>query len=910
MRSVRAARPRAQNHHHHHQLLVLVVAVVMGRTSACWLKPHSGYVSCINMNLTEPPPRDFLPANTTNLDISFNNILHLSRTSLPPLGYLQVLLLGRQHQGLGPVVVEDLAFAELPQLRWLDLGGNGLLVLQPRALWGLHRLEKLQMDYNGLKNEVLEGDFFRDLTSLRELDLTGNSLRRARLSRVFLSMVALRVLKLRRNTDLKSLCEGDLAAISGLHLELLDLSDTRMFQDTAFNWTECGNPLRNLSFDLLDISSTTFDPSSLQHFLESIRGVPIKKLNLCFLPNIGRSFAFMNFKDPVREWFLGLEKSGVEVLDFSRNRVFSLHPRVFSAFPAVHSLDLSRNKVNEIAPGAFQGLESLVLLNLSYNLLGEIYERSFKDLVNSPLGNVDLSHNHIGIIQDTAFAGFPKLTILDLRDNSILQLPQLKLPSLSYLMLGDNRLSNLYGLQTMEKSLVFLDVRRNRLHNLGEVWRAMALPRVQFLLFADNFLRECPPEATSWSPNNSLVYLDISGNTMEAVWASGHCMDMFHTLGALQKLFLDRNLLTALPDGLFLGLSSLLTLNLSNNHLSSVSAASLEPLRSLEVLDLAWNRLVVLDPMALGPLALLQLLDLRGNPFHCTCTLMPLLAWLNSSASAAVASFPDALRCASPSELQAVPLALLDSQGCEEEDLQLVRRLRLSLLCASSSAVLLLLVAMLGHRCCRRRFYQGLARLRELLLTWEWGATPKANEKRGGGAEFYYDAFVCHSEADFPWVRSELLRRLDSRGGRDGPLSVCLEARDFVPGEAHMDNLVRAVDASRCTLCVLTRRFLADSWCMEALRLAQGRGGALGTRQDVLVLLLGSLPEFQLQRHRPVRAHLQAGRPCVRWPEDPQDRDWCADLLLAMIREGVSCEGPQGGTRFRMRSLRPAGPPT
>uniref|UniRef100_A0AAV2KE11 TIR domain-containing protein n=1 Tax=Knipowitschia caucasica TaxID=637954 RepID=A0AAV2KE11_KNICA len=65
--------------------------------------------------------------------------------------------------------------------------------------------------------------------------------------------------------------------------------------------------------------------------------------------------------------------------------------------------------------------------------------------------------------------------------------------------------------------------------------------------------------------------------------------------------------------------------------------------------------------------------------------------------------------------------------------------------------------------------------------------------------------------------------RLDSEFSEENLFKCCFEARDFLPGEDHLVNIRDAMWGSRKTLCVVSKQFLKDGWCLEAFTLAQGR---------------------------------------------------------------------------------------
>ncbi len=73
--------------------------------------------------------------------------------------------------------------------------------------------------------------------------------------------------------------------------------------------------------------------------------------------------------------------------------------------------------------------------------------------------------------------------------------------------------------------------------------------------------------------------------------------------------------------------------------------------------------------------------------------------------------------------------------------------------------------------------------------------------------DFRYDVFISYSHRDVEWVRSELLKRLESCG-----LQVCIDFRDFEVGAPSIFEMERAVLMSRKTLLVLTPAYINSAW--------------------------------------------------------------------------------------------------
>ena len=82
---------------------------------------------------------------------------------------------------------------------------------------------------------------------------------------------------------------------------------------------------------------------------------------------------------------------------------------------------------------------------------------------------------------------------------------------------------------------------------------------------------------------------------------------------------------------------------------------------------------------------------------------------------------------------------------------------------------------------------------------------------------------------------------------------------------------------SRKVVCLVSRHFLRDGWCLEAFSYAQSR--CVSDLDGALILVVvGSLSQYQLMKHQSLRGFVQK-RQYLRWPEDLQDVDWFLNKL-------------------------------
>lgn len=70
-----------------------------------------------------------------------------------------------------------------------------------------------------------------------------------------------------------------------------------------------------------------------------------------------------------------------------------------------------------------------------------------------------------------------------------------------------------------------------------------------------------------------------------------------------------------------------------------------------------------------------------------------------------------------------------------------------------------------------------------------------------------YDVFISYNSDDRPWIRSELVPRLEKSG-----LKVCVDYRDFRRGEPTIEEIERSLRESHKALIIITPEYLATSW--------------------------------------------------------------------------------------------------
>ncbi|XP_036990458.2 immunoglobulin superfamily containing leucine-rich repeat protein 2 [Artibeus jamaicensis] len=140
-------------------------------------------------------------------------------------------------------------------------------------------------------------------------------------------------------------------------------------------------------------------------------------------------------------------------------------------------------------------------------------------------------------------------------------------------------------------------------------------------------------------------------------------------LSQLKNLDLSHNLISSFPWSDLRNLSALQLLKMNHNRLGSLPRDALGALPDLRSLRINNNRLRTLAPGTFDALSALSHLQLYHNPFHCSCSLLWLQAWAESTR----VSLPeiDSIACATPTALQGVPVHRLPALSCAPPSVQL-----------------------------------------------------------------------------------------------------------------------------------------------------------------------------------------------------------------------------------------------
>ncbi|XP_068512941.1 leucine-rich repeat-containing protein 26 [Anas acuta] len=171
----------------------------------------------------------------------------------------------------------------------------------------------------------------------------------------------------------------------------------------------------------------------------------------------------------------------------------------------------------------------------------------------------------------------------------------------------------------------------------------------------------------------------------------------FPSLPALLRLSLPHNQLGMIHRQALVGLGALQELDLSNNYLATLSPESFLPLGSLATLNLGNNRLEELGAGVLSALPQLQEVFLHGNPWVCSCSILPLWRWLGHNRD----KVPEesSLQCVFPEQLSTYPIMAFRNESfrqCQETPLSAQRYATFLLLGLSSFLASIIFCTLMG----------------------------------------------------------------------------------------------------------------------------------------------------------------------------------------------------------------------
>uniref|UniRef100_A0A8C8ZU15 Leucine-rich repeat-containing G-protein coupled receptor 4 n=1 Tax=Prolemur simus TaxID=1328070 RepID=A0A8C8ZU15_PROSS len=333
----------------------------------------------------------------------------------------------------------------------LQLAGNDLSFIHPKALSGLKELKVLTLQNNQLK--TVPSEAIRGLSALQSLRLDANHITSVP-EDSFEGLVQLRHLWL----DDNSLTEVPVRPLSNLPtLQALTLALNKISSIPDFAFTNLSslvvlhlhnNKIKSLGqhcFDGLDnLETLDLNYNNLEVFPQAIKALPsLKELgfhsnSISVIPDgafggnpllrtihlydnplsfVGNS-AFHNLSDlhslvlrgaSMVQWFPNLTGTvHLESLTLTGTKISSIPNNLCQEQKMLRTLDLSYNNIKDLP--SFNGCHALEEIDLSRNLIHEIHSRAFAKL--GPITNLDVSFNELTSFPTEGLNGLNQLKLV------------------------------------------------------------------------------------------------------------------------------------------------------------------------------------------------------------------------------------------------------------------------------------------------------------------------------------------------------------------------------------------------------------------------------------------------------------------------------------------------------------------
>lgn len=751
-----------------------------------------------------------------------------------------------------PLKISRTAFKTLTKLNTLRMRSNSLTYVPPEWFASMKELQVLDLSSNYLAREIGVATFPRFLGKLEDLDLSFNyELQRypqtLRLSSSFSSLKSLKILRI-QGFVFQQLKPESIAPLKHLvNLAVVDLGT---------NFIKMANLsilMELKSFKVINLSNNKISsPSDGQDAVrEPLNWSPmsaaaeyqnkeVREIHYFRYDEYARSCKYKDKELGVISSFVNRECSQFgKTLDVSRNNIFFLHSR-FLNLGELKCLNLSGNAMSQ----SLNGSEFTYLTNLQY---------------------LDFSSNRLDLLYSTAFQELQSLVVLDISNNNhyfeteglthMLNFTQ-NLKNLKILKMNHNKISTSTNTEMESQSLERLEFIDNRLDML---WRDgdtryvnyfKKLLNLAVLDISQNNLNSIPLQVFSGLPDK-LSELYINNNKLKSfAWGK------LQLLRSLQVLDLSGNSLSTVPRMLSNCSKSLNKLILHRNNIVKLTPDFLKDAYNLKYLDISFNLMEHIDKSTF-PIDVVNQMDmllLNNNRFHCSCSAIWFVMWLNQT-TVTIPRLATDVTCASPGAQRGHPVISVDLQICQHNYLSII----LYILMISLSLSLLTL-AISSH-----------------LFLWDvWYIYYFCRAKLKGYQRLYsqssvYDAFVIYDKDDSAvteWVMKEMCSHLEDRNDRR--LTLCLEERDWIPGCPLIDNLSQSIHKSKRTVFILTRRYMKSGNFKTAFYMAHQR--LMDEKNDVIVLIfLDKVPcnsKYLRLRKRLYR------RSVLEWPTNPQAQQY------------------------------------
>lgn len=360
--------------------------------------------SAISSNTEVSNVSFFRMPNLSTLKLDSNGLQTFRVNSILDGPALKVVTLYLNQNSL--TVLYDYMFLAFPNLKELDIGGNKITQIEPKAFYGLNQLGNLDISVNRFK--YIQPFCFIYLGSLTWLS-AGSGLLELLDNTSFIGLGKVTTLTLNRNR-VRVIKSDSFSHLTSLKTSSLDFS----YQDLVSLEPRAFYGLNNLVELTLELNR-----------IERIENFTF--LGLGKLDDLTLSYNLISELDD--RAFQGLES--LTSLELSSNRLTSLNKQVFINMPMLGYLYVARNQLKFVDPEILCqiGLRSISLVRFIFNL--EYYfnldfkkdynpiEKLYEPSANSPILTYSIWFGKLINIHSHYFNKLTKLIVLLLRSNQI-----------------------------------------------------------------------------------------------------------------------------------------------------------------------------------------------------------------------------------------------------------------------------------------------------------------------------------------------------------------------------------------------------------------------------------------------------------------------------------------------------------
>ena len=712
------------------------------------------------------------------------------------------------YNGQMPRFLQPLSVLKSFKLRTLSEQDENRTLSYP-IIPDLDKLEELHLD--GLSHTDFPPEY-KTLTSLKTLTLTG-------IPKLFchLNILTNQTFKNVMNVQNLDISQCKIAGVEAgtfqvlKHLKRLDLSLNRQLGFEMLNNVSYGLQFTEIDFLNYSSNENTFGLGNI-----------LTKQDICYLRNTS-----------LRE--LALDQLKLEVIE---TNVPILMP---------DTLEIIHVNENRFSFGLF-----LLQVPCMKNL--KVLDAKYQELSHRPSLYVKDVHKNASYCRKIPETSCPYL------DESYLYEMSTKIQNCLYFNTTPKRLPLLMMPVSLKKVLLVDSARKYKIDHIP------VLPFDNMLEYLDVSGNTVYSLVGPVGPLNSLKYLNISRNYCFNIGTS-----FFEYTTNLEELDAQRNVLgnffaNSSSAETFKPLKKLKTIIFSHNQIKEISSSIFSYLVSLEVLDLSYNSIDrwTLDTTQLRNLSHLYLgsnsleslpvsltdqltqlsaekrrkftIDLSSNPIKYVCRNQQFLTWMAKHKSSFIGFYHYTFLDENEN-----PMTANEFETAVQTIDKHCRSYTVLIVITSVGISLFLSVVACGM------VYRNRWKLRYLIYI---------NKRRLGGyssyeplKQFKYDAFLSYSDENSEF-RDEVLQALEDNDGTQTKLKLCVQERDFTPGQPITNNIIDAIQSSNKVIIALSKAYLKSKWCRYEFHMSRMESIYSRTGESILIIVM--LEHMPLNSYMPL----------------------------------------------------------